>query len=190
MPRITDYPPTAHSLLSGKIGKGGTWNWRTNLGDALGLVLPTTPQESLTGGLLQMGMSSSVKSPWELTRKSFKKSPWNMTISEYDNKFLGKWQAGVMTDDGKFITGYDHFDAMQKAERLGYKLSDPLGLRAGWRQAGEVVLDKDFPENNPDWLHLAFIRKAIREGKQVPKSVLDEYPDINALYGGTIKGKK
>lgn len=76
-----------------------------------------------------------------------KPKPWEMTQDEFVKQYTGKWKAGVLTDEGKFVTGWDHGDALNNAQDAGYTISGDLGQRAGWRVAGQVVLDKDMPPN-------------------------------------------
>jgi len=60
MPRLVNYPKPMGSLIKEKVGKGGKWNWRTNLGDAAEMLLPSTPQESLTAGIMNVGMAGMI----------------------------------------------------------------------------------------------------------------------------------
>lgn len=87
-------------------------------------------------------------------------------------------QPGVLTDEGKFVVGSDHGNALVRAEEMGLHVSpDELGQRAGWRagKTDDFILDIDLPEGTPEVLQFAFIRKAIREGKPVPPERFDEF---------------
>ncbi len=146
---------------------------------------PGSPEMLQSGAMSAFAMPITVPPSWALTKNEFSKlNPWALSVAEYDNKFLGKWKSGVMTDEGKFITGWDHGAAKENAIEAGYNVTAPLGERSGWRVAGETILQSEFPEGNPDMLHLAIVRKALRRGEKVPNKVLNDYPDIMSEYGG------
>jgi len=68
-----------------------------------------------------------------------------MSLPDWLDKWEGKFRAGVMTKEGKFILGLDHGDALARAEDAGFDVgeADELGQAAGWKIGDEVVLDKD-----------------------------------------------
>lgn len=82
-----------------------------------------------------------------------------------------KWVPGVLMKDGKFITGWDHGDALMKAENLGYEVNpNELGQVSGWRFGGQIALDKDVGNLAPEmWAQqvLDQAKSANVEGKQL-----------------------
>lgn len=129
-----------------------------------------------------IGDKEMVRHPQEDNLKQaqsvYNKELWQITESEFNKKYMGKWKPGIMTEEGEFITGHDHGDAYNKALDNGLKVKDNVGEVAGWRIGREIILDKDFPEGNPDYIHKAIVRKALIEGKPVPAEVLSSYPNI------------
>lgn len=109
------------------------------------------------------------------------KKPWELTAKEFFGKGIPA-RAGVMTKEGKFITGWDHGNAYNKAMELGYTIEEKLGQVAGWKVGKEIFLDKDIPLL--DDLHKIVIERALLKGERVPPEVLKDYPDlINKFMG-------
>jgi hypothetical protein len=123
---------------------------------------------------------TQVKATETQVAKSLPSAIWAMTNEQFQSSGLSeKWKPGVMTQEGKFITGTDHGDAYNRAEDMGLHVpEDKLGQVAGWKVGNEIILDKNFPEGDPNQIHLAIVRKALLEGKPVPENVLAEYPDL------------
>lgn len=86
---------------------------------------------------------------------------------------------GVMTDEGEFILGTDHGNALNRAEDLGYKVTGDLGQRAGWKLNDKIYFDKDLRQENI---------KQPQEGIEAPK--VDETIPVTdkGMYEGKGKG--
>jgi len=112
-------------------------------------------------------------------KETVPKKPWEMTRGEYSKVHF---KPGVMTKDGKFIVGWDHGDALNRAEDLGYTFNrQQLGQASGWRYKNEIVLDKDLVDASEIGIRKFIIERAIKEGNSVPKEVLGEFPDLYKL---------
>ncbi len=68
----------------------------------------------------------------------------DLSFNDWADKWEGQFKSGVLTDDGQFIIGRDHGDALNRAEDAGLKIDpEELGQRSGWKVGDEVVLSKD-----------------------------------------------
>lgn len=69
-------------------------------------------------------------------------APSTLSLEEF-KAGAGKWKAGVMTQEGTFVTGVDHGHAALLAEESGLTLPENLGASAGWKVGNEVVLEQE-----------------------------------------------
>lgn len=104
------------------------------------------------------------------------KSPWQLTYDDfYDDVIRG--QPTVLTDQGKVVSGWDHAEAKDRAEDSGLSISGPLGSKAGWWRFGKNFLARDLDKKET---HRVLVEQALREGKPVPKDVIEEYPELKS----------
>lgn len=130
----------------------------------------------------------AAKEPWQMTRKEFDKSDfYQHNILHPDRPSVGP--EGFRSGIGPNVIGATSGKPLNIIEaRYGTKagrpvyvvpkdaiVSSPNGpkIKPGWVPGNKIIPRYDFQP-----LHEAIVEQALREGKQVPKEVLSEYPNL------------
>lgn len=115
--------------------------------------------------------------------KSALRDSAGMSWEEWGDAWEGRFKPGILTEDGEFVVGRDHGDALNQALDAGKRVADAeeLGQRSGWKVGSEVVLSKDLDDDSPRAVY-DFLRQKAQD--------MPAPPDVDRIPGEAEKPGK
>lgn len=141
------------------------------VGDPAGPRLQIIQPESL-----QPPAAASARAlPLPATGKDALADAGRLSWEDWADIWEGKFKPGIATEDGHFITGHDHGDALNRAMDEGHPVAGPeeLGQRSGWKIGNTTVFTKDLQDEGPRGVYdaLRSRARAIPPPPQIPPEV-------------------